>query len=146
MEHCVFCRIVRGEIPAYTVYKDDDVTVFLDIYPVDKGHLLVVSNTHYESAEEAPPETAAKVFAVATAFARIYRVRLGAPGVNILTNSGRHAGQEIFHFHVHVIPRWRGGGWRALLARHRLTEDEAREVLGLLEQHLDIVKEYASRV
>ena len=146
MTACVFCKIIEGKAPAHIVYKDDDVTVFLDIYPVEKGHLLVVPNEHYESVADAPPHVAAKVFAVAAAFARIYRKELDAPGVNVLANSGRAAGQEIFHFHVHVIPRWRGGGWRTLTLRHRLDEIEAREVLEMLKPHLGIVNDYLEQV
>jgi histidine triad (HIT) family protein len=139
---CVFCRIVEGKAPAYVVYRDDGVTVFLDIYPVEKGHLLIIPNEHFESIMDAPPAIAVKVLATAAAYARIYRREVGAPGVNVIVNSGRPAGQEVFHFHVHVIPRWRGGGWRTLTIRHRLTESEAYEVVRMLEPHLHIVKEY----
>lgn len=145
MEGCIFCRIARGDAPAYFVYRDSDISVILDIYPVEKGHLLVISNEHYESIHDAPPSIVSKVFRAAAALARIYRVRLRAPGVNVLVNSGRAAGQEVFHFHVHVLPRWRGGGWRTLIHRHRLGEDEAREVLGMLEPHLDVLREYLER-
>jgi len=140
---CVFCRILAGELPAYFVYRGRGVAVFLDIYPVSEGHVLVVPEEHYEGAHDAPPRVAARVFAAASALARVYRVELGAPGVNIITNSGRAAGQEVFHFHVHVIPRWRGGGWRALLSgRHPLTEEEAERVLSRLKPHAHIIDEY----
>ncbi len=139
---CIFCRIARREAPAHIVYEDDNVLVFLDIYPVEKGHLLVIPRSHYESVMDAPPRVAARVLATAAALARLYRERLGAPGVNILANSGRPAGQEVFHFHVHVIPRWRGGGWRTLFMRHRLTEEEAREVLEMWRPLRDDIREY----
>ncbi|MCE4627622.1 MAG: HIT family protein [Desulfurococcales archaeon] len=137
---CIFCRIAKGEAPAYKVYEDEVSLVFLDIFPVEKGHLLVTSREHYEAVHNAPPRVVAHVFTVAAALAKIYRDILGAPGVNIVTNSGRAAGQEVFHFHVHVIPRWRGGGWRRLVERHVLTEEEAREVLGMLKPHIGIVR------
>lgn len=137
---CIFCRIARGEAPAYIVYEDETSLVFLDIFPVEKGHLLVTSKNHYESAHDAPPRVAAHVFTVAAALAKIYRTVLGAPGVNIVSNSGRAAGQEVFHFHVHVIPRWRGGGWRRLVERHRLTEEEAREVIEMLSPHTGAIR------
>jgi len=139
---CVFCEIVRGERPAYMVYNDRGVAVFLDIFPVEKGHLLVVPTEHFEAVHDAPPSVVARVYTTAAALARIYRERLGAPGVNIFTNSGRAAGQEVFHFHVHVIPRWEGGGFRRLLQRHRLTEEEAREVLEMLGPHVGLIDEY----
>ncbi|MCE4619623.1 MAG: HIT family protein [Desulfurococcales archaeon] len=139
---CIFCNIARGEAPAHIVYEDDSVAVFLDIYPVEKGHLLVIPRSHYESVADAPPRVAARVFATAAALARLYREALGAPGVNVVANSGRPAGQEVFHFHVHVIPRWRGGGWRTLFMRHRLTEDEAREVLEMWRPLRGSIGEY----
>ncbi len=143
---CIFCEIVRGSKPAYFVYRGHGVSVFLDIYPVEKGHLLVVPDDHYEAIHDAPPRVVARVYAAAAALARIYRVHLGAPGVNVIANSGRAAGQEVFHFHVHVIPRWRGGGWRRLLQRHYLTREEAEEVVSMLKPHISIVDEYVSSI
>jgi len=138
---CVFCRIIRGEEEGYTVYKGSGVQVILDKYPVSKGHLLVLSEEHYEGVQDTPPEVLVRVWLVASALARIYRVHLGAPGVNIVTNSGHTAGQVIYHFHVHVIPRWAQarGFWSG---RHELSPEEAREVVEMLKPHLTVVDEY----
>ncbi len=141
---CIFCKIARGEAHAWRVYEDDEILVILDIYPVEKGHLLVISKEHYESIHDAPPEIVAKVFLASAALSRIYRERLNAPGVNVIANSGRASGQEIFHFHVHVIPRWQKMGWRGLTSRHRLTEEEALSVLNMLGSHISLIKEYLS--
>jgi len=139
---CVFCSITRGEAPAYKVYENQDLLVILDIYPVEKGHLLVIPKEHYESVHDTPPRLLAKVIVAAGALARIYRTRLGAPGVNIISNSGRAAGQVVFHFHVHVIPRFRGGGFRKMFSgRHRLTREEAEEVLSALRPHIGLIDE-----
>ena len=143
---CIFCKILRGEAPAYMVYRKKGVAVFLDILPVDKGHLLVVSEEHYESLADAPPKVAARVLTAAAALVRIYRDRLGAPGVNLISNSGRYAGQEVFHLHVHVIPRWRRTGWRGLVQRHRLTPQEAQEVLESIRPHTDLIDQYLSNI
>jgi histidine triad (HIT) family protein len=143
---CIFCRIVRGEAPSWKVYEDDRVVVILDIYPVQKGHLLVVTKRHYESVHDAEPCDVAYAFAVSGALARYYRENLKAPGVNIITNSGRPSGQEIFHFHIHVIPRWTGGGWRRLGERHPLTSEEANEVLNMLDGSQELIRKYAERV
>ncbi len=138
---CVFCRIVRGEEESYTIYKGSGVQVILDKYPVSKGHLLVLSEEHYESVHDTPPEILARVWIVASALARIYRVHLGAPGVNVVTNSGVTAGQVIYHFHVHVIPRWSPvrGFWSG---RHELGREEAEEVLSMLKPYLTLIEEY----
>jgi len=101
---------------------------FLDKYPVSKGHVLVIPKKHFEGVEDAPDEVLDKAWALASRIARYVRREAGAPGVNIVTNSGREAGQEIFHFHIHVIPRWTRymefwGG------RRELKDEEAEEVL-----------------
>ena len=128
MSECIFCDIVRGEVKAHIVYKGRGVVVFLDKYPVSRGHLLVVPEDHYEGVESAPPEVLARVWVAASALARVYREELGAPGVNLVTNSGALAGQVIFHFHVHVIPRW--GPYKSFWStRRELSEEEAREVM-----------------
>ena len=144
MGGCVFCNIVRGVEEAYRIYEDDVVVVILDKYPVSEGHLLVITRRHYRGVEDAEPRAAAHAFTVASALARIYRKRLGAPGVNVVTNSGRPAGQVIFHFHVHVIPRWHSGGpmWSP---RHTLTPGEAERVTSRLKPHLALIREYLSR-
>jgi len=132
---CVFCRIVEGEEKAYIVYEDRDILVILDKYPISKGHLLVIPKDHYESIVDAPREIVRRVFEIAWVFAKIYRERLQAPGVRVLTNSGRQAGQDIFHFHVHVIPYWSRFTTRGVLTRR-----EAKEVLAMLDTHKDILR------
>lgn len=140
---CVFCRIVSGLEGSYRVYEDRDVVVILDKYPVSKGHLLVITKEHYESIHDAQPRIATKALTVASALARIYRVELGASGVNIVVNSGRSAGQEIFHFHIHVIPRW--SDTHSLWGnRHMLTHEEADEVLRKLAPYTRYIEEYVS--
>jgi histidine triad (HIT) family protein len=138
---CIFCRIVEGSEESYRVYEDEVVLVILDKYPVSEGHLLVISKKHFESVHDAEPRVVAHAFTVASAFARIYRVELGAPGVNVATNSGAPAGQVIFHFHIHVIPRWRRGPF-IWSERHVLQREEAERVIGKLSPHLKIVEDY----
>jgi len=147
-----FCRIARGEERAYVAYSDDEVMVILDRSPICKGHLLVISRDHYEGIDSAPPEVVSRAFLVAAAVARYLRERLKAPGVNIVTNSGAQAGQAVFHFHVHVIPRWEdcpppvfsdeGTNISRVARRHRLTEEEAREVLSGLRGLPEFIRGY----
>lgn len=108
MEHkdCVFCKIVRGEIPSHKVYEDDDVLAFLDIGQVTKGHVLVIPKEHYDNFLATPQEIMHKVMDVAQRIGQVQIMKLGAKGVNILSNVNKEAGQSIFHFHVHVIPRY----------------------------------------
>ncbi|MFP3309820.1 MAG: HIT domain-containing protein [Acidilobus sp.] len=147
-----FCRISRGEERAHVAYGDDKVMIILDRSPICRAHMLVISRDHYESVDSAPPDVVSRAFVVAAAAARYLRERLKAPGVNIVTNSGAQAGQAVFHFHVHVIPRWEdcpppvfsdeGTNISRVARRHRLTEDEAREVLSDLSGLPDFIKVY----
>jgi len=140
-EGCVFCEIVSGVRDAYKVYEDDVVVVILDKYPVERGHLLVITKRHYESIHDADPKEALHAFAVASALAAIYRNVIGARGVNVLTNSGEPAGQVNFHFHVHVIPRWHSGGFR-WTSRHALTKEEAEDVVDMIRPHVGVIREF----
>ena len=108
MEHkdCIFCKIVRGEIPSHKVYEDDDVLAFLDISQVTKGHTLVISKKHYDNFLATPQEEMHKVMDVAQRIGQVQIMKLNAKGVNILTNVNKEAGQSVYHFHVHVIPRY----------------------------------------
>ena len=106
MEKDVFCRIIDGEIPSYKLYEDDDVIAILDISQVTKGHTLVISKKHYENFLATPKEVMHKVMDVAQRIGQAQIMMLGAKGVNILSNVNKEAGQSIYHFHVHVIPRY----------------------------------------
>lgn len=103
---CIFCKIVDGEIPSYKVYEDSDVLAFLDISQVTKGHTLVIPKKHYENFIDVEPEILQKVMAVAQDLAKDYMDKLSCTGMNILSNVNEVAGQSVFHFHVHLIPRY----------------------------------------
>lgn len=103
--NCLFCRIVTGEIPSRRFWEDDDAVAFLDIAPWHRGHSLVIPRRHVEDGTS-EPQAWREVAAGLTAVAGLLASRLGAKGVNFLANSGEVAGQEIFHFHVHVVPRY----------------------------------------
>ncbi len=128
-EDCVFCRIIRGELPSWKVYEDDDVVAFLDINPVTKGHTLVVPKQHYRNIFDAPDDVLAKVIAAAKKVAWALRRGLGAEGVHIVSNAEPAAKQVVFHFHVHVIPRWSNDGAELRWSRTKYSSDsEADEI------------------
>ena len=109
---CVFCRIVKGEIPSCKVYEDESVYAFLDIAPVGAGHCLVIPREHYESLGQCPEEI---LNALVYRLSPIARAAVGAvngDGYNIMHNSGRSAGQLVNHVHFHIIPRKAGDGLR----------------------------------
>ncbi|GGI67260.1 hydrolase [Vulcanisaeta souniana JCM 11219] len=120
---CVFCRIVKGEEPAYVVYEDNDVIAILDKYPINRGHTLVMPKRHYRDITEAPGDELCRVINVTKLIAMAMIKALGTPGVRIIQNNGADAGQVIFHIHFHVIPMT-----GRMTGRHYLTEEEGREV------------------
>ena len=103
---CIFCKIASDVIPSHKIYEDDDVLAFLDISQVTPGHTLVISKKHYDNFLTTEKDIMHKVMDVAQRIGQAEMSILGAKGVNILTNVNKEAGQSVFHFHVHVIPRY----------------------------------------
>lgn len=103
---CIFCKIADGIIPSHKVYEDDDVIAFLDISQVTQGHTLVIAKEHTSNFLTTPKALMHKVMDVAQRIGQAQMSILGAKGVNILTNVNKEAGQSVYHFHVHVIPRY----------------------------------------
>ena len=102
---CIFCDIIHGAAEVSICYEDAMAIAFMDIQPVNPGHLLVVPREHYESLEDLPRELGRHLHDVALRLAYTVKKTTGCPGMNIVVNSGAAAGQDVFHFHVHVIPR-----------------------------------------
>jgi histidine triad (HIT) family protein len=103
---CLFCKIVAGEIPSTRVDEDDRTVAFMDISPATRGHALVVTREHYRDLHEVPADDLAATAVAAQRLAGRVRDRLGADGLNLLNSCGSAAWQTVFHFHVHVIPRY----------------------------------------
>jgi len=111
MSNCLFCKIVAREIPAEIVYDNEIVMAFLDITPVNPGHVLVIPKAHYPDFASTPPETLCEVTVVAQHMAKAALAATGATGFNIGVNNGRVAGQLVDHMHLHVMPRRDGDGY-----------------------------------
>jgi len=101
---CIFCDIIEGKEPAYIIYEDEKVIVFLDKRPVNPGHLLVVPKKHYRNIFEIPEEILSHLIIVVKKMSIALKEALNASGVRLIQNNERCAGQEIFHIHFHVIP------------------------------------------
>jgi len=106
MSDCIFCKIIAGEIPSVKVYEDEHVYAFMDIMPLSKGHTLLIPKTHHEFVYDMTPEEAAQLFSVAPKIARAIKETFEPEGMNLLNNNGPKAGQSVFHFHLHFIPRY----------------------------------------
>lgn len=106
-DNCIFCKLANGEIPTNAIYEDDDFKVILDAEPVSKGHALILPKQHYANIYELDDSVAAKLYPLAKKLATKMTDVLDCDGFNILQNNGEAAGQSVFHFHMHLIPRYK---------------------------------------
>ncbi len=109
--HCVFCDLIRGAAEVSIVYEDATAIAFLDIQPVNPGHVLVVPREHYEVFQDIPRRVGAHLYEVTTRLIPVVQASAGATDMNIVVNSGAAAGQNVMHFHIHLIPRREGDGF-----------------------------------
>ena len=105
-ESCIFCEIVKGNIPASKVYEDDNVLCFMDIKPVVTGHVLVIPKTHFRNALDTPEDVGSKLYAAVVKISNAIKKAYNADGINIIQNNEAASGQEVFHSHIHIIPRY----------------------------------------
>jgi histidine triad (HIT) family protein len=131
---CIFCRIVAGELPATIVDEDERTIAFMDIAPATRGHALVIPRAHSEDLLSVAPEDLSAVALAAQRLAGRAKERLGAEGVNLLNSCGPAAWQTVFHFHVHVIPRYEGDPlklpWVPVEGDRAQIQAAAQELLG----------------
>lgn len=126
--NCIFCKIANGEIPSKTLYEDDNFRVILDLGPATKGHALILPKEHYANLYELPEETAGEVMKLAKRMADRMKERLGCEGLNLVQNNGDLAGQTVFHFHMHMIPRYQADGQKIGWKPGELTQEELEEI------------------
>ena len=105
---CIFCRIVRKEAPASILYEDATALVFLDIRPLNEGHTLIIPKEHYETIYNMPESLVCNVYTIVKRMAIAVKAATKADGITIIQQNGQAAGQEVFHMHVHVVPRFEG--------------------------------------
>ena len=111
-DDCIFCKLANGVIPTNSIYEDEDFNVILDLSPATKGHALILPKAHADNLYQLPDETAAKVFVLAKKLATAMTEKLSCDGFNVVQNNGSVAGQTVFHFHMHLIPRYENDGQR----------------------------------
>lgn len=105
-DNCIFCKLANGDIPTNSIYEDDDFKVILDASPATKGHALILPKQHYANIFEIEDETLAKAAKLAKKIMTHEKEVLGCEGYNLVQNNGEVAGQTVFHFHMHLIPRY----------------------------------------
>ena len=133
-DDCIFCKIIDGRIPSASIYEDEDFRVILDISPAAKGHALILPKEHYANLYELPEDLAAKAMLLAKKLAAHMTEKLQCDGFNLVQNNGEVAGQTVFHFHLHLIPRYKDGDNRDLLTWKQLSygDGEAQALAELL--------------
>lgn len=133
-DDCIFCKIANGEIPSATLYEDDLFRVILDLNPASKGHALVLPKDHYADVFEMPEDLLQKAIVVAKNVGARLCAGLHADGFNIVQNNGETAGQTVFHFHIHLIPRYNGDTVNVSWKPGTLTDADRAEILSLFQR------------
>lgn len=127
-DDCIFCKIAAGEIPSKTLYEDEKFRVILDLGPATRGHSLILPKDHAANLYELPEETAAEAMKLAKSMALLLREKLRCDGLNLVQNNGETAGQTVSHFHLHLIPRYKGDGQRINWTPSKPTQEELEAV------------------
>ena len=134
-DDCIFCKLANGDIPTNSLYEDDIVKVIFDAGPASDGHVLILPKNHYDDIYSMDEDTAAHIFKVATRIAKAYKQSLDYEGLNIVQNNGEAAGQTVFHFHMHLIPRYKNDGNEEKLCWNHadLSAEEIAEICKTLD-------------
>ena len=134
---CIFCEIVAGRVPAEIVFEDEATLAFMDIAPIHRGHTLVIPKKHATDVFEISPDDAAAVMQTAQKVAHAAKAALHCDGVNLFQSNGTAAGQTVFHFHVHVLPRWKGDRTIALLRSYSPEEGDLQRTADQIRQAME---------
>ena len=127
-DDCIFCKLANGDIPTNALYEDDIVKAIFDLSPASMGHIIIMPKEHFDNLYSIDEETAAHVFKVATRLAKAIKEALNCDGMNILQNNEEIAGQTVFHFHMHIIPRYLGDNVKFSWNQGKISEDEIKDL------------------
>lgn len=135
-DNCIFCKLAAGDIPTNTVYEDDTFRVIMDANPATKGHSLIIPKDHFANLYEMDEEVAAKAMKLAKKMAVRMKEKLNCDGFNLLQNNEETAGQTVFHFHMHLIPRYKEDGVGITWTPGSLTDEVKEEILSKVQAEL----------
>jgi histidine triad (HIT) family protein len=140
MENCIFCKVIKGELPSSKVYEDDVVLAFLDVNPINKGHVLVIPKEHQQFIADLDEKTLGKMIIIANKINKAVRSsEIKTEAVNLLLSDGEVAGQEISHAHLHIIPRFRGDNFSFSFPNNESpTREDLDEISEEIKGHLEI--------
>lgn len=132
-DKCIFCKIIEKSIPSKVLFENDKNLAFLDIFPVSKGHTIVIPKNHYKNLEEIPNNELSELFEIVKKVSILIHKKLKVDGYNILQNNFRAAGQVVNHFHVHIIPRSNEDGkFKLLIPKKQAKEEELNQILRVI--------------
>jgi len=134
-DKCIFCKIIEKSIPSKVLFENDKNLAFLDIFPVSKGHTIVIPKNHYENLEEIPNNELAELFKIVKKISILIHKKLKVDGYNILQNNFRAAGQVVNHFHVHIIPRSNEDGkFKLFIPKNQAKEEDLNQILRIINE------------
>ncbi len=136
MSDCIFCKIINGEIPSHTIYEDDDFKVILDRFPAALGHTLIIPKKHADDIFQLDNETAGKLFQLAVKVAKSVKNYIKPDGLNLLQNNGEAASQTVMHFHLHLIPRFKGDKMRISWDNLDPSDDDFKKITENLREFI----------
>ncbi len=132
-DKCIFCKIIEKSIPSKILFESDKNLAFLDIFPVSKGHTIVIPKNHYKNLEEIPNNELSELFEIVKRVSILIHKKLKFDGYNILQNNFRAAGQVVNHFHVHIIPRSKEDGkFKLFIPKKQAKEEELNQILRII--------------
>lgn len=134
-EDCIFCKLANGVFPTNSIYEDDEFNVILDLAPATKGHALILPKQHADNLYELPEETAGKAFILAKKLVKTITEKLNCDGFNIMQNNGKVAGQTVYHFHMHLIPRYEDDGQAIAMKPQEVSAEELAALKEILKEN-----------
>ena len=135
-DDCIFCKLANGDIPTNTLYEDDCVRVSFDAEPAAEGHVLILPKEHFDNIYELDDDTAGHVFKVAKKIATAMNKTLDMDGLNVVQNNGEAAGQTVFHFHMHIIPRHNDDTVNVGWEKHKVSSERIKDITDEVRKYL----------
>ncbi|MBI4122225.1 MAG: HIT family protein [Parcubacteria group bacterium] len=137
MSDCIFCKIVKGEIPAAKVYEDDELIAFLDINPINPGHTLIIPKEHYATLLETPELLVSRLFTIVPNLAKAVLQATDTAAFNLGVNTGAVSGQVVEHVHLHIMPRREGDGYEMWHGKPYASQDEMNQLANAIRAFVE---------
>ncbi|MEM4261944.1 MAG: HIT family protein [Candidatus Diapherotrites archaeon] len=136
MQECIFCQIAQKKSTAFIVYENEETMAFLDIFPSNKGHTLIIPKKHYENIEEIPEKQLIEIAKTTKKVSQAIKEATDAQGFNIILNNGKTAGQLIMHLHFHIVPRFENDNLKLTFKSNKAEKEELEETLKKIKQKI----------